>query len=381
MKFKNIFSTILAAAVLMCVCALSACEGKKTIDLKDYVSVTFSGCNGSGYAKVDLDVDAMLPLFNDGAMLWLYDCFSQTSAPSGGTLSNGDTLKVKFTYNETLMKNANVNVTNTELSFPVTGLKEKEKLDLSQTIKLNVSGVSPECRVSLDKSSLRGWAFTITTEDGETLDDYALTRRQFRDGEKITAALTEGSLKSLSEQYTIDKPSVELTVNCGSKYILSAADLSAENRRALDDTARSFAEQKTAAALGGTDRAVLNDAISAASGLNVGTLYAGCSQRLEKLEVKELDSAYVGIDYISTWGAAKEEKYAYYLYGADIKYYAKNFFDVYDDETTIVLVVKIKNPMITPEGLKYSEMTIAAAKDIDTAKARYAASDKMEKLL
>lgn len=379
MKIKQIFSVLLAAALLICVCALSGCAGKKTIDLKDYTAVSFSGYDGSGTARVDIDTDAMLPLFGDGSALWLYDCFSWTTDAVSDTLSNGDILKVKVTYNETMINNANARVINTELSFPVTGLKEKEKLDLSGTVTLDVQGISPECTVTVKSDTLSASQFTVTTESGEELDEYSLMNRKFRSGERITVSLTESAVKNLSQQYLIDNTSFELTVNCDSRYILSAADLSENDRKALDKAAENFVNEKVTAALGGNDRAVLNEAVSAASGLNLGKLYAGCSQRLDKLEVKEFDSAYVGHNDITSWGVTKQEKYAYYLYSADIKYYAREFFDIYDEEKSIVLLVEIYEPRITPDGLQYSKMSMKAVKDIDTAKSQYI-PDSMEKL-
>lgn len=378
---KKLFVSILAAIFMLGLCTLVGCSGKKLINLKDYVTVEFKGYNGSGIAEPIINYDAIAALFKGENAVYVSDSFESGNINNNGKLSNGDTVAIKINYNEMLVKNSNAKVTNSELLVTVSGLKEKEKLNLAGKVALKADGISPECTVSIVAlDNMHGAEFTIKTESDVEIDKNALYTMKFRDGEKLILTLTDKSAEQLSKQYIIENKTVELTVNCDSKYILAVSDLTADDRKTLDKTAEDFVNEKVKAALAGGNEGKdpLNRAISAASGLNVGTLYAGKSQRLDKLEIKQFNSAYVGLADVSNWGVIHQEKRAYYFYDADIKYYAKDFFDVYDEDTSIILVVKIQEPRITPEGIKYTDISFDAVKNIDAAK-KYI-SGKMEKL-
>lgn len=391
---RKIFVSALIAMLLMCVCALSGCAGSAaTIDLKDYVSVRFEGFNGSGTARVDIDSDAMLPLIKSNDKYTAYsiaDDFGASSIENNGKLSNGDTVKVKITYSEQMMKNAKITVKNPELTFSVSGLKEKEKLDVFANVEFETVGTSPECKVSVKYNGEANGVsvsnlFEVLDESGTPLErvnggEY-YPSEYFKNGDKVTVKITDNSLEKLREGYEITETSREYTVQSDSKYILTANDLSADERKQLEKIAEDYVNEQTASALKGDDkgRDNLNKVVSAASGLNIGTLYAGCSQRLDKLEIAELNSAYVGIGETTSWGVSKEYKCAYYFYDANVKYYAKNFFDIYDEEKSVVLIVKLVEPMVTSDGIKYSEISFDAAENIEKARQSNITS-KLEKL-
>ena len=100
MKRKILISALITA-LLLCVCVLSGCSGSTVVDLKNYVGVSFTGYNGSGSASVEVDTDAMLPLFKSGSVTAasLYDSIDAETLEKSGKLTNGDTVHVKVTYN------------------------------------------------------------------------------------------------------------------------------------------------------------------------------------------------------------------------------------------------------------------------------------------
>lgn len=391
---RKLYVTALMAMLLMCVCALSGCSGSAvTIDLKDYVNVRFEGFNGSGTARVDIDSDAMLPLIKSNDEFTAYtvaDNFSAVNVENNGKLSNGDTIKVKVNYSEQMMKNAKITVKNPELTFSVAGLKEKEKLDVFANVEFETVGTSPECKVSVKYNGEASGVsvsnlFEVLDESGTSLErvnggEY-YPSEYFKNGDKVTVKIADNSLEKLREEYEITENSREYTVQSDSKYILAANDLSADEQKQLEKIAEDYVNEQTAAALKGGDkgRDNLNKVVSAASGLNIGTLYAGCSQRLDKLEIAGLNSAYVGIGETTSWGVTKEYKCAYYFYDANVKYYAKHFFDIYDEEKPVVLVVKLVEPTVTSDGIKYSEISFDAAENIEKA-CQSNITPKLEKL-
>lgn len=383
---RKIFVTVLTAMLLMCVCAFSGCSGSSvTIDLKDYVSVRFEGFNGSGTARVDIDSDAMLPLIksNDNYTAHtIADDFDAANIENNGKLSNGDTVKVKITYNEQMMKNAKITVKNPEFTFSVAGLKEKEKLDVFANVEFETVGTSPECSVTVKyNGNQSNIMFDIKNELGEAIKQNTLGGTyggQFKNGEKLTLNLADSSLEKLREEYEIMETSREYTVQSDSKYILTAAELTTENRKELDKAAEKFLNEKIEALLNDTDRDARIRLLSAVSGVNVGSLYAGCTWRIT-LQPAALNSAYVGLRETVNYGKTQQFKCIYYIYEADIEYYIKQLLDVYEDETTCALIVQIDDPMITPEGVMYSKMSVVSAKDFNSAYSGYITS-KFEKL-
>lgn len=196
----------------------------------------------------------------------------------------------------------------------------------------------------------------------------------FKNGDKLTLTITDKALEGFKEFEVIGEKSKEYTVNSDSKYILSAADLTDDARKELDKIAEEYLNSQINEMSTDTRDLI----VSAATGLNIGALKAGKSQRIDDLKVKGLNSAYVGIGEITDWGVKKEVKRAYYFYNADAKYYAKDFFDVLDGEKPLILAVTISDPKITPNGIEYSGLIFSAVKDIETANKWI--TSKLEKL-
>lgn len=388
---RKLLISVLITALLLCVCMVGGCSGSTVIDLKDYVTVDFIGYSGSGTARATVDTDAMLPLFKSGSVTaaTLYDSFRAETLEKSGKLSNGDTVHVKVTFNEQLMKNAKIALKNTELSFTVSGLKEKEKLDVLSQVELKVEGASPECKVSVKypKKLNRSLNDLLKTENesGEVIESIINTsdgefyldelKGVFKNGDKITLTITDSAIESFNEFEVIGEKSKVYTVHSDSKYILSAADLTDDSRKELDK----IAEEYLNARVGNMDADARDIIVSAATGLNIGALKAGCSQKINALDIKGINSAYVGTGEITNWGVKKVVKRTYYFYDADVKYYAKNFFDVYDGEKDLILVVIISEPKITPNGIEYSGLNFGAAENIEIANNTWITS-KLEKL-
>lgn len=371
MKRKLVLSAF-AVLLMMCVCALGGCSGKKTINLEDYVSVEYTGYSGDGTAKVHIDTDAMLPLLgNQNSPQTVAESFTAGEIKNNGKLSNGDTISVTVNYNELLMSNAKINVQNPTLTFTVSGLKEKQKLDVFAGVAFSTEGTSPECTVSViyNGSSPYG-TLEMQLENGEILQS-GFGEHYFKNGEKVTLRVSETALERLGAEYIIEETSREYTVQTDSTYILTAADLNDTNRKALDKIAEDFLNEKTEAILNDSDRAARIDLLAAVSGVNRGVLYAGGTWNIT-LHPATLNSAYVG---------SPETKCIYYIYEAEIEYYIKTgLLDVYEDKTTCAFIVQIDAPKITPEGVMYSKLTFGSAKDYQTAYNSYITSS-FEKLL
>lgn len=124
----------------------------------------------------------------------------------------------------------------------------------------------------------------------------------FKNGDKLTLTITDKALEGFKEFEVIGEKSKEYTVNSDSKYILSAADLTDDARKELDKIAEEYLNSQINEMSTDTRDLI----VSAATGLNIGALKAGKSQRIDDLKVKGLNSAYVGIGEITDWGVKKK---------------------------------------------------------------------------
>lgn len=373
--------TILIPALVLlmiCVCALGGCSaGKTVIDLADYVSVDYTGSNGDGTANVFVDTNAMLPLIKEqNAPLVAAASFTAADIENNGKLSNGDTISVTVKFSEKMMENAKIDVRNATQQFTVSGLKEKEKLDVFAGVEFISEGTSPECKFSVKyNGGLFYEFFDLKTETGEDISRTYGTL-QFADGDKIILELNDYKLEELSAQYQIEETSREYTIQSDSKYLLTAADITSEMREVLDKSADDLANEKVKEVLDSTDRNARFRLLSQVSDVNLGTLAAGVTNRIDKLEIKQLNSVYVGVgDVAGSWGSTKSnQKSIYYIYDANISYYIKDYSNTYEEDTECALIVRIDDPRITPEGVMYSGITFGSAKDFQTAYNSYITS-------
>lgn len=381
MKSRKVIVSALSALILVCVCALSGCSGRTVIDLADYVSVDFSGYNGGGSARVSIDAESMLPLIDEkNSPIAIAGNFTIGEIKNNGKLSNGDKINVTVKYSEQMMENAKINVQNSSLDFTVSGLKEKEKLDVFAGVEFTSSGTSPECTVSIQYNGGSPYGtLELQTESGEIITNN-FESRKFANGERVTVSLTDNAIEELEAQYLIEETSCDYTVTSDSKYILAAADLTDEYRESLDKIAEDFVNEKIEEIINADDRSARFSLLSHVSGINAGSLYAGGTTRIDKLEIKNLNSAYVGANTVSgSFGTYENQKSIYYIYEAQISYYIKKAFSVKEDETGCALIVRIEDPKITPEGVMYSSLTFSSAKDFQSAYNSYITSS-FEKL-
>lgn len=370
MKKRLIWSAFAVLAVL-CLCVLSGCSGRRTINLESYVSVEFSGYDGDGAAVVSIDRSAMLPLLDKQiSPTMITESFEAAEIQNNGKLKNGDVIGVTIKYNELLMENSKVKVQNPTLSFTVSGLKEKQKLDVFAAVEFNVEGVSPECTASVKyNGGSSDGRLEMVLENGEVLKN-GFGKRFFKNGEKLTLRLSEDALEQLGREYKIEETEREYIVQADSAYILTAADLNADARKQLDKIAEDFLNEKIEAVKEASDRDARLRLLSNVSGMNLGTLYAGVSSSIDELSATALKGAYVGVGTVSgSWGATvNNQKSVYYIYDADFSYYIKESPRTSrEDDTTCALIVRIDDPKITPEGVMYSKLTFASAKDFESA--------------
>ena len=146
--------------------------------------------------------------------------------------SNGEDVKIKVTYDETLMKEVNIRVENTEFDYTVSGLQEAKEIDLFAEIEVVFHGISPYATARVSKNSEQGLIRDInyTIEPNEKL----------RIGDVVVVTATVSEEKLERHGYIMsDTISKEFVVEGVDKYITDFSEVSQE---ALDRMKREAVE-------------------------------------------------------------------------------------------------------------------------------------------
>ncbi len=137
---KKLF-LLIATLLLLSAALLTGCQSS-SINLMDYVTVTFSGLDGQGYASCTLDSVALeKQLLGDKAGQLTQETVEKTAAIAQfetsltfepdrqDTLSNGDTVTVTVTGDSNLAQQLGISGLESTKSFSVEGLQEPIEVD------------------------------------------------------------------------------------------------------------------------------------------------------------------------------------------------------------------------------------------------------------
>ena len=365
MKKRSFLSVLLAVCVIIAMFSLTGCSSKTIIDLSKCVSVKFTGFNGEGYAMAVANNDYILSLLGDKNNLTaasVLSSFSFDNISNNGKLSNGDIVTVRIKTNETALKNADVMAINTELTFAVEGLKEKPKLDIFADVYLKVTGTSPYCTVTANYTgtqTLSSSSFIVKSSGGDE-------KTLFKNGDKVTVSLKDSAKSFLEKSGIVEEISREYTVQSDSTYILSAEDLTAEQKSDLNKMVENYVSEQIEILRNNSDRARITTVISAASGYNKGTL-AAKSCKISDIQNIKFNSAYAGIEQgQGAFGNVTESKYIYYFYDMDVSYAIQDV-KLIENTSSCVFLVRLSEPKISSGKISYSKIAMGCEKDFASA--------------
>lgn len=195
----------------------------KAIDLKEAVKIVLGGYNGSGYAEVTIDNGKMKDLLDDedaNTSFALIGSLDIAKIDNNGNLSNGDIIKIKVKYSSSLFEKANLTAANSEFEYEISGLEEKEKLDLFKDVEIVATPAYDDntkytlsARYTGDDEFVRqrlGAALVITGENGNVSKGFKSD--YFSGGEKVTVSIAEDKIEDLSYWYDVLETSKEYTV-------------------------------------------------------------------------------------------------------------------------------------------------------------------------
>lgn len=241
-KAVTIGAAVAAVLLLVIVFALTK---KTTVNLNDYVTVTFSGYDTVGRANYEFDEKAFLEDFGDkikmkkkkgnadaeemyailsevsGAELMMYNCVAG-GLDKTSDLSNGDTVKIEWNCEDEIAKeNFNVKLKYKEKEYKVEGLEKAKIVDPFEGIEVAFTGVAPAGQVNVQNNSseevLRSVYYEATPNSG------------LKNGDKVVVkANATGNEDYYLSNYgvIIDQGEKEFVVEGLCSYAQSASEIS-----------------------------------------------------------------------------------------------------------------------------------------------------------
>lgn len=193
---KKTWGIIGACVSLVLVLLIVIALHKPTVNLNDYLKVTYGGYDGGGVAYTEIDWNSMKEDFENkisykrgmaqtGGMTPIDIIMEYTNANIEGKnekLSNGD--KVSYTWKvdkDAIAKLIKCKIKYSDGSKKVSGLKEMELFDPFKNLKVTFSGVEPngEADIEYNGDMLSEYDFTCDKTSG------------LKNGDKIKISLTE----------------------------------------------------------------------------------------------------------------------------------------------------------------------------------------------
>lgn len=193
---KKTWGIIGACVALVLVLLIVIAPHKPTVNLNDYLKVTYGGYDGGGVAYTEIDWNSMKEDFENkisykrgmaqtGGMTPIDIIMEYTNANIEGKnekLSNGD--KVSYTWKvdkDAIAKLIKCKIKYSDGSKKVSGLKEMELFDPFKNLKVTFSGVEPngEADIEYNGDMLSEYDFTCDKTSG------------LKNGDKIKISLTE----------------------------------------------------------------------------------------------------------------------------------------------------------------------------------------------
>lgn len=238
---KGIIAGIIAAVVLLIAVVavvLLVNYQKKKVNVNEYISVEYTGCNTAGVAEVYLDEyefekavikaqgKKMKGLSDwDSLLSSNYDIYNLMDSiefevePADG-LSNGDEITVTIEYDKALAKKVGIRLITKEQKFTVEGLSEVEAIDPFEDVEVEFSGTAPYVYASYWNNSSNDYLMWLTYSFDKDSD--------LNVGDTVTLTVDATEEDALENGYTFTQTSKEYVVESADHYISSFDEVTEE---------------------------------------------------------------------------------------------------------------------------------------------------------
>lgn len=183
-------------------------DGLKTIDVREFISVTFTGLDTLGTAEMTVDFEGLAEEVFDGDYTAsdvedLADYYFSIYTQKAKNLSNGDILAVNVDEDLDIF---DCRAKETELTYTVCGLEEMKAVDVFADLVITYDGIAPRGIASVDNPSTDLFIQSVTYEvspSGYALNDGDIVTVRANYSEE-TARRYGCVAETLERQYTVE---------------------------------------------------------------------------------------------------------------------------------------------------------------------------------
>ena len=210
---KGALIGIIAAAAVLIVCIAVGFNNANTINMNEYLTMSTSGYNGYGTAKLEINWDAIEKKYGNSikptnkgkkelqnlealgisnlvkSPISLAEEVISVKLDKSEGLSNGDEVSYTWNIDETLYEYVNVKLKATDGKFKISDLKEVNKIDAFEGVTVTFDGLSPNGRayVNADNSKLRSDYFALDKREG------------LRNGDTVTVTISKEGIERMAK--------------------------------------------------------------------------------------------------------------------------------------------------------------------------------------
>lgn len=230
----------------MLVLTMTGC-GRTSINLNDYVTISYDGYDTIGTASYTFDREAMIMEHSEAfgmssgidwqalqADYLLYDCISGSLDKTTG-LSNGDTITFHWDNVDikTLEENYKIKLNYSDISESITGLETAETFDPFTNIGVIFEGTAPNGTVKIQKdaSALGGLNYVPDKNNGLSNGDEITVTLNAAYGDSVEDyCRSQGKIPSVTEK--------KFTVSGLPSYAMSLDEIPQESIEKMDNQAQ-----------------------------------------------------------------------------------------------------------------------------------------------
>ncbi len=260
-----IMAVVVIIAVLISVLVTINNKKKRTINIEDYLTVSFEGYEGYGTAYVYKDSDGLTEAINQVLEIDVDDDYDDDDYPSwediynslstyGSTyellysidveldreenLSNGDIVTATITYDKDVADEYGLILTGEQVEFEVKGLEKLVELDPFENLEVSFEGTSPFVKISLEYTGKDDFlsAYNFNYENNGDI----------RSGDTVTITLSMDKEDAIYYGYDLTQTSKDYVCENVNRYLASAEEIDDDVLMYLQEEASIYIESKYA---------------------------------------------------------------------------------------------------------------------------------------
>jgi len=212
-------------------------EKAKEIDLSDYIDVEYEGYNKHATATVKFNKD-LKDEFEDSSIYNSFISNATLEVKDNENLANEQEIEISVEIPSSWLNENGIALKSDTIKVQVSDLKDATEIDVFKDINVEITGMSPDLKVTISTKSDDEFIKTVRYSASKTSG--------ISNGEKITITASSWDKKMAeSKGYVLKKETMEYTVDGQAAYIFSTSEIKDDVKTSFKNT---FIEKATSKA-------------------------------------------------------------------------------------------------------------------------------------